>query len=134
MSSTAALNHTKHDGADEGEGETARAEAEVPCLKSGAVKESADIVRIEPISGPGMCGVDYPLKVAALGESSSSFGFADEDLSPPATIGNQPRSPVQQPRPAAPQPSTYPRASTPGVSTPRASTYPQTYPDSAPRG
>src|SRR5205807_3982007 len=98
-----------------------RAEAEIACLKSGAVKESAEIVRIDPISGPGMCGADYPLKVAALGESSSSFGFADEDLRPPATIGNQPRWPVQQPRPAAPQASTYPRAST----------YPQTYPDTA---
>ena len=31
-----------------------RAEAEVACLKSGAVKESADIVRIDPISGPGI--------------------------------------------------------------------------------
>src|SRR5438552_16960161 len=101
-----------------------RAEAEIACLKSGAVKESAEIVRIDPISGPGMCGADYPLKVAALGESSSSFGFADEDLRPPAMIGNQPRWPVQQPRPAAPQPSTYPRAST----------YPQTYPDNAVRG
>src|SRR5438270_2460168 len=109
--------------------EPLRAEAQIPCLKSGAVKESAEIVGTDPISGPGMCGADYPLKVAALGESSSSFGFADEDLRPPAMIGNQPRWPVQQPRPAAPQTSTYPRASTP-----RASTYPQTYPDSAVRG
>src|SRR5437588_16527 len=101
-----------------------RAEAEIACLKSGAVKESAEIVRIDPISGPGMCGADYPLKVAALGESSGSFGFADEDLRPPAMIGNQPRWPIQQPRPAAPQISTYPRAST----------YPQTYPDNAVRG
>jgi hypothetical protein len=86
-----------------------RAEAEIACLKSGAVKESAEIVRIDPISGPGMCGADYPLKVAALGESLGSFGFADEDLRPPATIGNQPRWPVQQPRPPYPQASTYPQ-------------------------
>ena len=46
-----------------------RAEAEVACLKSGAVKESAEVVRVEPISGPGMCGAEYPLKVAALGET-----------------------------------------------------------------
>lgn len=74
-----------------------RGEAEAACLKSGAVKESADIVRIDPISGPGMCGADYPLKVAALGEGGSSLGFADETLRPPGTVGNQPRWPTSQP-------------------------------------
>src|SRR3978361_2525600 len=68
-----------------------RAEAEVACLKSGAVKENPDLVRINPISGPGVCGAEFPLKVAALGEASSTLGFAD-DLRPPGTInGNQPR-------------------------------------------
>jgi hypothetical protein len=76
-----------------------RAEAEIACLKSGAVKENADLVRIDPISGPGVCGAEFPLKVAALGEVSGSFGFADDDLRPPATIGNQPRWPVSQPPP-----------------------------------
>src|SRR5580704_13734463 len=70
-----------------------RAEAEVACLKSGAVKEGPDLVRISPISGPGACGADFPLKVAALGESNGSFGFADEDLRPPAAIANQPPPP-----------------------------------------
>jgi Extensin-like protein C-terminus len=84
-----------------------RAEAEAACLKSGAVKENADLVRISPISGPGVCGAEFPLKVAALGESNASFGFADE-LRPPAGIGgNQPRWPVLQPQPAAPL-SSYP--------------------------
>ncbi len=84
-----------------------RAEAEAACLKSGAVKENADLVRINPISGPGVCGAEFPLKVAALGESNGSFGFADE-LRPPAGIGgNQPRWPVSQPQPAAPL-SSYP--------------------------
>src|ERR1700712_1069830 len=64
-----------------------RAEAEVACLKSGAVKEGADLVRINPISGPGVCGAESPLKVAALAESSSSFGFADE-LRPPGSVGS----------------------------------------------
>ena len=74
-----------------------RAEAEVACLKSGAVKESADLVRISPITGPGICGADFPLKVAALGESSGSFGFADE-LRPPADIGGvQPPWPGSRP-------------------------------------
>lgn len=81
-----------------------RAEAEIACLKSGAVKESPERVRVEPISGPGMCGADYPLKVGAFGEGSAAFGFAD-DLRPPAPIGNQPRWPVAQP---PPPPQNYP--------------------------
>ncbi|MET0724201.1 MAG: extensin family protein [Tardiphaga sp.] len=85
-----------------------RAEAEVACLKSGAVKEGADLVRINPISGPGVCGAEFPLKVAALGESSSSYGFADESLRPPGAVGNaQPRWPVQ-PQPMARAPNSYP--------------------------
>lgn len=80
-----------------------RAEAEIACLKSGAVKENADLVRINPISGPGVCGAEFPLKVAALGESNPSFGFADDDLRPPAGIGgNQPRWPAPPP-PSAPR-------------------------------
>ena len=79
-----------------------RAEAEIACLKSGAVKENAELVRIDPISGPGVCGAEFPLKVAALGESSGSFGFADDDLRPPGAIGNQPRWPVSQPPPSPP--------------------------------
>jgi hypothetical protein len=80
-----------------------RAEAEIACLKSGVVKETLDVVRIDPIAGPGVCGAEYPLKVAALGEASGSYGFADEDLRPPADIGsNQPRWPVRQPPPSAP--------------------------------
>jgi len=83
-----------------------RAEAEAACLKSGAVKEGPELVRIEPISGPGACGAQFPLKVAALGEGSPSFGFADE-LRPPANIGNQPRWPVQRAPAAPPPPQTY---------------------------
>ena len=82
-----------------------RAEAEIACLKSGAVKENAELVRISPIFGPGVCGAEYPLKVAALGESSGTFGFADE-LRPPASIGNAPRWPISQPQ--APPQQSYP--------------------------
>jgi hypothetical protein len=105
-----------------------RAEAEIACLKSGAVKESADIVRIEPISGPGMCGADYPLKVAALGDANSAYGFADESLRPPAAIGNQPRWPAPQPQSGYPQQQPYPQSQTypPPQSYPRAATYPET--------
>ena len=87
-----------------------RAEAEIACLKSGAVKENADLVRINPISGPGICGAEYPLKVAALGESSGSFGFADDIPRPPGNIGNQPRWPMSQPPQAPSQSSAYPDA------------------------
>ena len=87
-----------------------RAEAEIACLKSGAVKETTEVVRIEPIAGPGMCGAEFPLKVAALGESSSMYGFADDDLRPPAPIGNQPRWPIQQPPPPDYPQNSYPPA------------------------
>jgi hypothetical protein len=97
-----------------------RAEAEIACLKSGAVKESTDIVRIDPITGPGACGADYPLKVAALGEEAPRYGFADEDLRPPAPIGNQPRWPISQPPPPAYPASPYSQKS-----------YPQGYPQSS---
>ncbi|MES2603091.1 MAG: extensin family protein [Pseudomonadota bacterium] len=81
-----------------------RAEAEKACLKSGAVKETADLVRIDPISGPGACGAEFPLKVAALGEGMTSLGYAG-DLRPPGSIGNQPRWPVSQQPPSTQQPS-----------------------------
>jgi hypothetical protein len=109
-----------------------RAEAEIACLKSGAVKESADLVRISPISGPGACGAEFPLKVAALGEASGTFGFADEDIRPPAAIGNQPRWPVGQNPPPQSYPSSPPayQSSPPGYqsapSPPPAPYYPDT--------
>jgi len=84
-----------------------RAEAELACLKSGAVKESSELVRIDPISGPGVCGAEYPLKVAALGENITSFGFADESLRPPGNIGNQPRWPITRAPAAAPAQGSY---------------------------
>ncbi len=105
-----------------------RAEAEIACMKSGAVKESAEVVRIDPIAGPGMCGTEYPLKVAALGESTSMYGFADDDLRPPAPIGNQPRWPIQQPPPPPYPQNNYPPAQSSYL--PR-SNYPRNYPETA---
>ncbi len=86
-----------------------RAEAEVACLKSGVVRETADLVRVKPIDGPGICGAEYPLKVAVLGETNMRLGFAN-DLRPPGSIGGgatQPRWPVkpQYVPPPAPAPS-----------------------------
>src|SRR3954452_22909166 len=66
-----------------------RHEAEVACLKSGQVKEGASLVRIEPITGPGICGADFPLKVAAIGEGAP-VGFADEPRPPGSVPSRQP--------------------------------------------
>src|SRR6266702_1813931 len=102
-----------------------RHEAEIACLKSGLVKEGPAVVRIQPISGPGICGADFPLKVAALGEGSV-VGFADE-LRPPGGIPNvrQPLADAQlyTPRPVSPYPAQqYPQQY------PAAQQYPQQYP------
>ena len=90
-----------------------RAEAEVACLKSGAVKEGPELVRIDPISGPGACGAQFPLKVAAIGEGNSSFGFADESLRPPGDISGQPRWPMSRAPAPAPPPSQSPYSQPP---------------------
>jgi hypothetical protein len=76
-----------------------RREAEVACLGSGTVREGAGIVRVQPIDGPGICGADFPLKVAALGESAI-LGYADEVIRPPGTVpgASQPRWPVAEPQ------------------------------------
>ncbi len=64
-----------------------RHDAEIACLNSGAVKESPTRVRISSINGPGACGVDYPLRVSALGESGP-LGYTDEAPVPPGAIPN----------------------------------------------
>jgi hypothetical protein len=86
-----------------GERASWRHEAEVSCLKSGQVKIGTGVVQLQPIEGPGVCGADFPLKVAAIGESSPVVGYAD-DLRPPAAIPNAslPRWPVNQSRYAPP--------------------------------
>ncbi len=73
--------------------ETWRHEAEVQCLKSGAVKEGAGVVRVKQIDGPGVCGADFPLKVAALG-TSSAFGYTTE-MRPPGAIPGMRNMPAQ---------------------------------------
>jgi hypothetical protein len=88
-----------------------RREAEISCLKSGAVKEGPSIAVIKAIEGPGACGADYPLRVAALGDSAP-LGFADESVRPPGAIQVAPdyaRLPQAAPPPVAPTPA-YPAA------------------------
>jgi hypothetical protein len=70
---------------------------------------------VRAIDGPGICGTDFPLKVAALGESAL-IGYA-EVLRPPGGIPNvgtssQPRWPVNEPRyePPVHQPAGVPQA------------------------
>jgi hypothetical protein len=74
-----------------------RHEAEVACLKSGQVKETPTLVRIQPITGPGVCGADYPIRVSALGDGNA-IGFAD-DLRPPGSVPVT-RQPLANPPPA----------------------------------
>ncbi len=54
-----------------------------------------------------MCGADFPLKVAALGESSPAISYSD-DLRPPGSIPTNstqmPRWPINEPRYAPPAP------------------------------
>jgi hypothetical protein len=80
-----------------------RKEAEIACLKSGTVRESGTIVRIEPINGPGMCGADFPMKVAALGDNPA-LAFSGT-LRPPGEVpqsGRRSWPPGSQPRSQAP--------------------------------
>jgi hypothetical protein len=69
-----------------------RHDAEISCLNTGAVKETPQRVRISAISGPGICGMDYPLRVAALGDNPPLA----YDAEPPRPPGNIPTGTVSQ--------------------------------------
>jgi hypothetical protein len=88
----------------DGERAAWRHQAEVACIKSGAVKIGVE--RVDPIEGPGMCGMDFPFKVTELGEAPL-MSYAD-DLRPPAPIPNvsadMPRWPPSEPRYVPPRP------------------------------
>src|SRR5690349_3977093 len=62
-----------------------RRDAEIACLNTGTVKETPQRVRISAISGPGICGMDYPLRVAALGDSAP-LAYDDAPPRPPGAI------------------------------------------------
>jgi len=103
-----------------GEREAWRHDAEVACLNSGAVKDGPERVRISAISGPGICGVDFPIRVSDIGESGP-LGYDDEALRPPGAIpdGALPQHwPIQSnalppPAPSYPQPAYPPPAYNP---------------------
>ncbi len=79
-----------------------RGQAEAQCMQSGSVKLGGGVVRVAPIEGPGMCGADFPLKVAALGESNMSMGYAEAAPRPPGRVGggSMPNWPTNPPRSA----------------------------------
>ena len=79
-----------------------RREAEIACMKSGAVKEGPSVTVIKAIEGPGVCGAEHPLRVAALGESAV-MSFVDEPLRPRAPIPGGPDFP-RAPPPYPPPP------------------------------
>src|SRR5215469_13169865 len=85
-----------------------RREAEMACLKSGAVKESPSVALLGPISGPGMCGADFPLKVSGLGEDAP-LSYADEPLRPPGDVPQAayPSQPAYRPPPTYQPPPIY---------------------------
>ncbi len=97
-----------------GEREAWRHDAEVACLNSGAVKDGPERVRISTIGGPGICGMDFPIRVSQIGDSSP-LGYDDEALRPPGAVpdGALPQHwPIQSN--ALPPPS-YPAQSYPPV-------------------
>jgi hypothetical protein len=97
-----------------------RREAEVACLQSGAVREGPSVTLMRAIDGPGVCGADYPIRIAALGEPAL-LGFAEEVVRPPGSVPTidpinrapAPYRPVQS-YPAAPPPPPPPVQPAPG--------------------
>lgn len=83
-----------------------RREAEMACLKSGEIHENVNLVRVDPINGPGVCGAEFPLRVGAFDSGSANgLGYVD-DLRPPGGIplAQQPRWPIAPSQPAPPAP------------------------------
>lgn len=92
-----------------------RHDAEVECLRSGAVREGPAISMDRPIQGPGVCGADFPLKVAALG-ASQTLGFADDPRPPGAILRYEPVGAPPSPSPrrdGSPYPAVAPGAPMP---------------------
>jgi Extensin-like protein C-terminus len=62
-----------------------RHDAEIACINSGAVKDTPQRVRISSIGGPGICGMEYPIRVAALGDNPP-LAYDAEPPRPPNAI------------------------------------------------
>jgi len=88
------------------ERETWRRVAETECISSGAVREGPGKVRVSQIDGPGVCGIDFPLKVSSLG-SAARLSFGEEPRPSggiPNAGGEAPSRWPIAPRPAVPRP------------------------------
>jgi hypothetical protein len=97
-----------------------RHEAEIACLDAGVPQEIPGRVRISTISGPGACGIDYPLKVSELGESEP-LGYTDAPMQPPGSIpdGSAPQQwPVVQ-SDTLPPPQSIPQQGAPQYAQPQ---------------
>jgi len=70
-----------------------RREAEAACLQSGAVKEGPSVTMIKVIDGPGVCGIDHPLRVTALGEPALT-SYAEETTLGQPPFGTQARAAI----------------------------------------
>ena len=117
-----------------GEREAWRHDAEVACLNSGAIKDGPDRVRISAISGPGICGADFPIRVTALGESGP-LGYDDEPLRPPGAVPStaMPQHwPVIQSNALPPPPAPMSPASPPPYGAPQTKPAPYSPPQTAP--
>ena len=77
-----------------------RQEAEVQCIDAGLVREGPGIVRMSAISGPGVCGADFPFKVSVFGESAP-IAFADDPRPPGAIPSGSPNWPISKPKNAS---------------------------------
>src|SRR5260370_24752725 len=75
-----------------------RHDAELQCVATGMVKEGAGITRRQPIRVPGVCGADFPLKLAILG-GRAPLCYMDDLRRPGAIPRAAPRWPL---RPAGP--------------------------------
>lgn len=74
-----------------------RHDAELACLNSGSVQALPGRVRMTAISGPGACGIDFPLKVSLIGEAGP-LSYDDAPPLPPGAVpqAEQPRWPLAQ--------------------------------------
>ena len=111
-----------------------RHEAELACLNSGAVNDTAGRVRIAAIEGPGACGIDYPLRVSELGESTATPLSYDNEPVPPGSIpngtgaGNSNAMPRQWPGASGPPAAVSSSALPPLQAAPQNYPYRQSYP------
>jgi hypothetical protein len=77
-----------------------RHEAELECINTGSVQEGEGVTRVKAIQGPGVCGAQFPLRVASLGDGTPLGYFGDPR--PPAAIpgrSSSPRWPIRDPAP-----------------------------------